>query len=269
VIDSCAAGTGVNGVACFNDDFRNALKGAEYGGFKKGQVQGTFSDGAVVLGLLGSSTVYSTSASAFTGRVGRSINYVECHDNYTLFDKLAVSYLGRTSYSGDLFSAVGSTGLAAVKKQDKLAAAFVLLSQGTPFINGGQEFLRTKLGNDNSYASPDTVNQIDLSMKNTYADVYNTYKALIALRKSYKAFTAASSAAASAPAAGVTVYSVSGSNGNFTVLFNATPSDYTLTVPVEGYPVTLSESDGSVSVAAALSDTASVPAKSCTVIKTN
>lgn len=263
-IDSCADSTSVNGVACFNDDFRNAIKGAEYGGFKKGQVQGVYDDDAVALGLLGSTNAYQ----GFTDRIGRSINYCECHDNYTLFDKLAISYLNKTSYSGDLFTKIGTSGLTAVKKQDKLAAAYIFLAQGTPFINGGQEFLRTKRGDDNSYESSDTINQIDLDMKDSYSDVYYIYKALITLRKSYKAFTSATSSSVSTLADGVTKYTVAGSDGTFTVLFNATGSDYTLSGGVAGYLVTLSESDGSVSIATETSSTSAVPAKEFVIVET-
>lgn len=214
-IDDCA------GVACFNDDFRNAIKGAEYGGFQQGHVQGKFSDKEIVKGLKGS----LKEVGGFTNVLGRSLNYVECHDNYTLFDKLAISYLDKTSYEGDLFTAIDADGLEEVKKQDMLSAAFVFLAQGTPFINGGQEFLRTKKGDENSYESPDTINQIDIGFKNTYIDVYNTYKGLIALRKANPAaFGANADAEAETPRPGVTRYTT----GNFLVFFNATISDYTI-----------------------------------------
>lgn len=214
-IDDCA------GVACFNDDFRNAIKGAEYGGFQQGHVQGKFSDKEIVKGLKGS----LKDDGGFTDVLGRSLNYVECHDNYTLFDKLAISYLGKTSYDGDLFTAIGPAGLEEVKKQDMLSAAFVFLAQGTPFINGGQEFLRTKKGDENSYESPDTINQIDIRFKETYSDVYNTYKGLIALRKANPAaFGANEAAEASTPRPGITKYTT----GDFRVFFNATTSDYTI-----------------------------------------
>lgn len=71
-IDSCSDSTDVNGVACFNDDFRNAIKGGEYGGFQKGHVQGAFADNAIILGLKG-----SVGTGGFTQRLGRSLNYVE------------------------------------------------------------------------------------------------------------------------------------------------------------------------------------------------
>lgn len=221
-IDSCCSSTTQNGVACFNDDFRNAIKGAEFGGFKQGHVQGTFYDDEINVGLMGSlRSARSNKKTGFTNVLGRSLNYVECHDNYTLFDKLAISYLKKASYSGDLFKAIGSAGLNTVKAQDKLAAAYVFLAQGTPFINGGQEFSRTKQGDENSYSSNDLINAIDLSFKTKYSDVYNTYKGLIALRKANpSAFGNNKDATAETISEGVTKYTT----GDYLVYFNATDS---------------------------------------------
>lgn len=217
VVDGCsgankANGTGI-GIGAFDDDFRNAVKGAEFGGFKQGHVQGKFDDKGIVTGLLGASTTRNK-----TGIPGLALHYVECHDNYTLFDKLAISYLNKTSYSGDLFNAIGENGLEEVKAQNKLAAAYIFLSQGTPFINGGQEFLRTKQGNENSYESNDSINAIDLSFKEKYAEVYNTYKGLIALRKANPAaFGSNSDAKAETVSEGITKYTT----GDYLVYFNA------------------------------------------------
>lgn len=251
-IDDCA------GVACFNDDFRNAIKGAEYGGFQQGHVQGKFSDKEIVKGLKGS----LKDDGGFTDVLGRSLNYVECHDNYTLFDKLAISYLDKTSYEGDLFTAIDADGLEEVKKQDMLSAAFVFLAQGTPFINGGQEFLRTKKGDENSYESPDTINQIDIGFKNTYIDVYNTYKGLIALRKANPAaFGENYDAEAETLRSGVTKYTT----GDFLVFFNATTSDYPIPDGDKtGYTTAVDVSSGDVE-----SETipSSVPAKGFVILK--
>ena len=150
---SSSVSSGSVGCAAFDDDFRDAIKGAEYGGFKKGQVQGTYYDASIVNGLVGKS---GSNKRNTTGRLGLALHYVECHDNYTLFDKLSMSYLNKTSISTDLFAKIGEDGLAEVKKQDMLSAAYVFLSQGTAFLNGGQEFLRTKYGNENSYATNST-----------------------------------------------------------------------------------------------------------------
>lgn len=173
VIDDC------EGVACFNDDFRDAIKGAEFAGFKQGEVQGIFNDQAICRGLTGS----LKKNGGFTIDSNRTINYVECHDNYTLFDKLAISYLNRTDFRGDLYKEIGQAGIDRVKKQDILCAAYIILAQGIPFINGGQEFMRTKMGDENSYISSDEINQIDFSFKKKNAEVFNFYKGLFELRR--------------------------------------------------------------------------------------
>ena len=209
--------TNLMGAGAFDDDFRDAIKGVEYGGFKHGHVQGTYKDSAIVAGLKGSSCTRNK-----TGTPALALHYVECHDNYTLFDKLAMSYLNKTTFDGDLFAAIGADGLKAVKAQNKLSAAYIFLAQGTPFMNGGQEFLRTKQGDENSYSSNDTINAIDLTFATKYADVVATYKGLIALRKDFSAFRYAKTAKAETVSEGVTKYDVTADDGNFTVLFNAT-----------------------------------------------
>lgn len=214
------------GVGAFDDDFRDSIKGAEFGGFKQGHVQGTYSDSGITTGLKG---LAGTNKRNQTGILGLALHYVECHDNYTLFDKLAISYLNKTSGSGDLFSQIEEKGLATVKKWDTLAASYVLLSQGTAFMNGGQEFLRTKRGNENSYNTDNTTkrstNGIDLTFKDTYSDVYNTYKGLIALRKANSsAFGSNSSANATTVSTGITKYTT----GDFVVYFNASDAEYSI-----------------------------------------
>lgn len=255
-IDECADNTySNNGVGCFDDDYRNAIKGAEFGGFKKGHVQGAFNDGAIIKGLQGSKNDVDV--------IGRFINYVECHDNYTLFDKLAISDSYGTKPPKppvDLFAKIGAAGLTEVQKQDKLAAAYVFLAQGTPFINGGQEFLRTKKGDENSYNKPDAINAIDLSFKTTYSDVYNTYKGLIALRKANPdVFGKNSSTSAEKLAAGFTKYKT----GDFLVYFNATSE--TKTINTTGYTKLIDVSSGSVTESTSVPS--GIPAKSFVILK--
>ena len=281
------------GAGAFDDDFRNAIKGGEFGGFQHGHVQGTYKDSAIVAGLQGSNCTRNK-----TGNSALSIHYVECHDNYTLFDKLAMSYLNKTTFAGDLFAEIGADGLKAVKAQNKLAAAYVFLAQGTPFINGGQEFLRTKQGNHNSYSAEDpwtneagalnidVCNGIDLSFATKYADVVATYKGLIALRKDFSAFRYAKTAKAESVSEGVTKYDVTADDGNFTVLFNATNKPVSVTavdgkvvnvnggVKLSGSYFGLGFNDASASASAkkyTIADTettvSSVPAKSFVILK--
>ena len=252
-------GTTGTGYGAFDDDFRDAIKGAEFGGFGKGQVQGTYNDDGIIKGLLGK---VGNNKRNETGNLNLALHYVECHDNYTLFDKLAISALGKTSYSGDLFKALKNSQKLAVYAQDKLAAAYVLLSQGTPFINGGQEFLRTKQGDENSYKSNDSINAINLSFKETYSDVYNTYKGLIALRKANSdAFGANSLAEAEVfnSTKGVTKYTT----GDFLVYFNATSAD--VTIDTTGYTKVVDVTSGTPEESTTLPS--SVAAKSFVILK--
>lgn len=245
------------GVGAFEDTFRNAIKGAEFPDWTVGQVQGTFNDKAITNGLLGKSGRNETNGAS---KPGLMLSYVECHDNFTLFDKLAISYLGKKEFSGDLFNAIKADGLAEVKKQNTLSAAYIFLSQGTPFINGGQEFLRTKQGDHNSYESDDTINAIDLNFKTEYSDVYNTYKGLIAFRKANSdAFGGNTSATAETVKTGVTKYTT----GDYLVYFNATKTAETITT--DGYTKVVDLTSGTPTENTTLPT--SVPAKGFVILK--
>ena len=252
------------GVGAFDDDFRDAIKGAEYLGFQRGQVQDANKDAEIIKGLLGSVGANKRNT---TGYLGLALHYIECHDNYTLFDKLPISKwqdingkATTVTTSGNLFTKIGEEGLTAVKAQDKLAAAYVFLSQGTAFMNGGQEFLRTKKGNENSYNAAIATNGIDLSFATTYADVYNVYKGLIALRKSAPdEFGANSNASASKVSTGVTKYTT----GDYLVYFNA--SSAAVNVSSTGYTKEVDVTSGAPTENAIT--TTSLAAKSFVIFK--
>ena len=288
------------GVGAFDDDFRDAIKGAEFGGFNIGQIQSANSDSGIVKGLIGKSGSNNRNSTGFTGL---ALHYAECHDNFTLYDKLVYSLditnTKKLDSTGDVAkswpSSVSDEQIDLIKKQNKLAAAYIFLSQGTPFINGGQEFMRTKKGDPDSYAADikggvfwgeiDEVNAIDLSFKTKYADVYNTYKGLIALRKSSTAFTAGTSSTAKTLSKGVTLYNAKSDSEEYEVIFNASENDYVLTdVSIEGNlglgikdyeisfgrkgkRVTISEETGEVTTASEESVVSTVPAKSFVILK--
>ncbi len=102
------------------------------------------------------------------------INYVSCHDDLTLTDKLAKSMTGSTE--------------ADRQRAARLAQTIVFTSQGTPFMFAGEEVFRDKKGVHNSYKSPDSINAINWELKSKNADQFNYYKELIALRKAHPAF---------------------------------------------------------------------------------
>lgn len=235
-----AIAEGTYGVGAFDDDFRDAVKGGEYSGFQLGQVQSANSDSKIVSGLIGANNTRNS-----TGISGLALHYAECHDNYTLFDKLVYSTIAPLSgeFAEKFKSAYDAVmadknKLELIKKEEKLAAGYVLLSQGTPFINGGQEFMRTKKGNPDSYAADkkggvfwdniDDCNAIDLEMKKTYSDVYDVYRGLIALRRNYNAFTDGTKSTAKTLAKGVTLYNAKSDSYEFEVYFNASDTDYTI-----------------------------------------
>lgn len=294
-----AVEAGSYGVGAFDDDFRDAIKGAEFGGFNIGQVQSANADSGIVTGLIGKSGKNKRNPTEYTGL---ALHYAECHDNFTLYDKLVYSLNVESTKVADSTGNIAKSWPASVsegqidliKKQNKLAAAYIFLSQGTPFINGGQEFMRTKKGDPDSYAADikggvfwgeiDEVNAIDLSFKEKYADVFATYKGLIAPRKDYSAFRNAETAEAETLSAGVTLYNVTADDGNFTVVFNATDKTASFNA-IEGKVVNINgklKMNGSYfglgfndvssgvekySIAETASKVSSVPAKSFVILK--
>jgi pullulanase len=115
-----------------------------------------------------------TSKKPWAAEPDQCINYVSCHDNYTLWDKLKMSVSHPTEDQ--------------LRNMVKLAGALILTSQGVPFLHAGIEFCRTKNGDGNSYKSPDSVNQLDWNRKEQYSDVFHYFQKLIRLRKNHPAF---------------------------------------------------------------------------------
>ena len=171
-------------IAFFNDQIRDATKGSVFNASEKGFVQGnTGSADSVIAGIVGQTNFGGrTSANWLATEPGQSVNYVEAHDNLTLWDKLNASMSGSNK----------SARMLAANRQ---AAAIVFTSQGVPFMQAGQEFLRTKNGDDNSYASSDRVNGINWASRAVNASTVNYYAGLIALRKAHPAFRMKTAAA--------------------------------------------------------------------------
>jgi pullulanase len=168
------------GIGAFNDGIRNAVKGSP-DGYDPGYVNG---NPAQTLTALKAGTTGNTSSRITvpwrTLDAGQSVNYAEAHDNMTLFDKLVAVNGGKSK--------------SAVAAQDRQIASLILLAQGTPFIQAGQEFLRTKNGEANSYNLPDSINSLKWASRVKEATTVNYYKGLIALRKAHKAFRLATPA---------------------------------------------------------------------------
>lgn len=156
------------GFAFFNDDLRDAVKGSVFGAEDQGYVNGN-TDEQHAAGIFRALTGEYPEG-GITG-ASQTVNYVECHDDLTLFDKLNASMKGG-----------GEERKAAA---DRMAAALVMLSKGIAFVGGGQEFLRSKGGNNNSYNAPDSVNSLKWDMISENRQTVEYYKGLIALRKRF------------------------------------------------------------------------------------
>jgi pullulanase len=172
----------MTGIAVFSDDLRDAVKGhysnAEDRGFATAKPG---NEETVKIGIVGSTAHpqvdYSkgnNSKFAYASSPTQIINYVSCHDDLTLTDKLAKSMPSSTE--------------AERQRAARLAQTIVFTSQGTPFMFAGEEVFRDKKGVHNSYKSPDSINAIDWSLLNTNAEQFNYYKELIKLRKMHSAF---------------------------------------------------------------------------------
>ncbi|RDW16202.1 type I pullulanase [Oceanobacillus chungangensis] len=157
----------------FNDFFRDSLKGNLFHAGDTGYVNG---NGRFIERLPGlvSGSAFNLFGSSFVSEVTQTVNYVECHDNHTLWDRLELT--NKDSSEMDR------------KKMQQLATGITLLSQGVPFIHAGQEWFRSKFGEENSYISGDLINQLDWQKRAFENESVEFVKSLIALRKKYIVF---------------------------------------------------------------------------------
>ncbi len=156
------------GVAMFNDQFRKGAKG-DNDGSVGGYVQGQSTQATMIKALQGGAPT-----NWFTDYANQSINYCSAHDNLALWDKLNKSMSSETE--------------AKKLSANRLAGALTFLGQGVPFMQAGQEMLRSKQGNANSYNAPNSVNNIDwdsLTAGSNQLAMMEYYKGLMAFRKAY------------------------------------------------------------------------------------
>ncbi len=163
-------------VAVFNDAIRDGLKGSVFDEKSQGYINGDFraNEAKVQFAIEGSK---QTAVAGWKVEGAASINYMSAHDNHTLWDKLTIANADNTK----------EERLA----MNRLGAAIVMISQGTPFWQAGEEILRTKDGDHNSYKSSDEINNIKWETLTTDSDEYAMmlyYKGLIEMRKEYDIF---------------------------------------------------------------------------------
>ncbi|MCT7738186.1 MAG: type I pullulanase, partial [Lactobacillus iners] len=167
------------GISFFSDDFRDSIRGSEFAGVEPGLVfdmdhYGYYRASRMfIAGFLGGKFYSSLSNHPYQSPM-QTINYVECHDNYTLFDKLKLL--------------MPNIDEKEIHRRAKLALAMAILAEGIPFINSGQEAFRTKQGDPNSYSSGDQINKIDWNRMSKNKDDVLYLSELLKIRKKYDVF---------------------------------------------------------------------------------
>ncbi|MEY8715569.1 type I pullulanase [Francisella philomiragia] len=167
----------------FNDAFRDAIRGnnSPGNGYVNGDAHNPANIGKVMEGLKGS-------IHDLTANPKETINYVDAHDNYTLWDQIEKS-LNRNIQAGNYRQNIQENIFDSRRvRQNSLALGIVLTSQGVPFLHGGCEFLRTKQGDHNSYKSNDDINAFHWQDKLQYKPFFDYVKGLIKIRKEHPAF---------------------------------------------------------------------------------
>ena len=169
-------------IAVFSDDLRDAVKGHYTNASDRGFATGKPGlEETVKIGIVAATNhpqvdfaKGNNSKFPYAKSPEMIVNYVSCHDDLSLTDKMRKSMAGEPEEN--------------MLEAAKLAQTIVFTSQGTPFMFAGEEIFRDKQGVHNSYKSPDSINAINWENKAKYRDQFDYYKNLIALRKSHPAF---------------------------------------------------------------------------------
>lgn len=238
-------------IAVFNDVIRDGLKGSVFNAASTGYISGNASNDVLAklqFALKGS----KTSGQGWTVQNAGVINYISCHDNLTLWDKLLASC--PNAAQDDMLA------------MQRLGAAIVFAAPGTPFMQAGEEMLRTKGGDENSYKSPDAVNNLDWDALVPGSDAYQMvqyYKALIALRKGsaiLRAQTGVAVTVKSVGTAGAMTVSFDNHSGHeMVLLLNPTTASVDMTLSAT-YNVLLGDGETA-------SGTVAVPARSAIILE--
>ena len=249
----------VPGFAFFSDTLRDLLKGSVFDAYTTGFVSGA-------PGCEGLLQKCFAGLPDWCPSPAQSVNYVSCHDDYTLFDRLTLSTPGAPH--------------ADRVRMNLLAAAICLTAQGVPFLHAGEELLRSKPLADgtfehNSYQSPDSVNSLKWGSLNDPVSqrVFSYYKGLIAFRKAHPALrltTADAVRAAVTAAIGLgplaAAFRIDTPEENLFVIFNANHTSITVPLPAGQWAVYVRDTSAGTDVLDTVTQQAEVPAISAMVL---
>lgn len=163
------------GIGFFNDIFREKIKGGtledkfENQGYASSRVENSLEAKHLLYGTVKEVEQDGRNIEKYFNHPEQTVNYVECHDNHTVWDKLSLVLPEESEEIRQL--------------REQFMTKLVLMSQGIPFIHAGQEFYRTKGGDHNSYKSSEEINKIDWSRKDQYSEDIEVIAAYIDFRK--------------------------------------------------------------------------------------
>lgn len=239
----------IYGVAAFSDEIRDGIKGHWNNLKTRGFVSGKEGmEESVKFGVVAATQhpqvnylAVNYTDTPWSKSPKQTINYVSCHDNNTLWDKLMIS--------------APKSSAAERKRMAKMANTIVLTSQGVPFLHAGVEFLRTKHEVENSFESPDSINWIDWGLKEKNRDVVEYYKGLVKMRKEHPAFKMPTTDMIATHLGfmnlepGMVGYTITGNANNdewkeILVIFNANKKAKTLDLGPEAWTMTLNLEKG-------------------------
>ena len=210
----------VPNIAMFNDRFRDSLKGPHSDLKKEGFLCGNVLETNTAASCLSGTVLPFLDVKTYMNKPTTTINYVSCHDNYTIYDQYKLKYDDDTL----------------IKQYQSLNLSFLLITQGIIFIHSGSEFFRTKLGEENSYNTSDEENHIDWQLRDQHIEHINYIKELIKIRKSFKGYHLSTNedlkkhTNVEVLKPGVLKYTISYGNTIFTHFINATSTLLPITI---------------------------------------
>lgn len=160
-------------IGMFCDDTRNLLSGSPFRDIDRGYGSGEHSQAAAeslrsaVLGWC------DPKRGGFAKTPAQIVQYVSCHDNFALWDRLRAS---QEDWTYDIPEPFRLT-------QNRLIAGIYLTLPGLALFQSGEEFGRTKYGCGNSYAGPAQLNELQWARTVPFDSLVKWYQGLIALRQ--------------------------------------------------------------------------------------
>jgi glycogen operon protein len=144
--------------------------------------------------MTGSSDLYQS-----RGRLpGNSVNFITCHDGFTLWDLVSYNLKhneangedNRDGHNDNLSWNCGVEGptddpaiLALRRRQARNFIAILMLSQGVPMVRSGDEVLQSKQGNNNSYCQNNAISWFDWTLLEDNCGMHDFVRGMIAFRQ--------------------------------------------------------------------------------------